>query len=184
MDIDTDLVELTEKLIKNYNLKGDCSSGVDYNNKIFEMRRPYYGTCDCGWDSKVERFKHNHSKKCFQSQLQEYIKNLDPEIEYMETQWISKVSWFAKSRGYKQGLVGCFDHCTCGHNKTWDKWYKENKKGENGHSASCSLELPNFKHYKSGLEVRWFKWIGRGMEIKGDIKVWDKIYKEVIKSIS
>jgi len=34
------------------------------------------------------------------------------------------------------------------------------------HKPTCSLELPNFLHKQSGLEVRWYKWIGRDMEAK------------------
>jgi len=33
--------------------------------------------------------------------------------------------------------------------------------GEDDYEA----ELPNFKHYASGLEIRWYKYIGRGMSV-------------------
>lgn len=35
------------------------------------------------------------------------------------------------------------------------------------HLPTCALELPNFLHKRTGLEVRWYKYIGRGMEMKG-----------------
>lgn len=30
----------------------------------------------------------------------------------------------------------------------------------------CNGETPNFRHIPSGLEVRWYKYIGRGVEVK------------------
>ena len=32
---------------------------------------------------------------------------------------------------------------------------------------------PNFHHKPSGLKVRWYKYIGRGMEITGDVDIED-----------
>lgn len=63
--------------------------------------------------------------------------------------------------------------CDCGGEKTGK------------HSQKCSLELPNFKHYKSGLEIRWYKWIGRDMEFNKSINKgeWKEIFQECIKSI-
>lgn len=31
----------------------------------------------------------------------------------------------------------------------------------------CAGDAPNFHHKPSGLKVRWYKWIGRGMEVEG-----------------
>lgn len=31
----------------------------------------------------------------------------------------------------------------------------------------CAESEPNFTHYNSGLKVWWYKYIGRGMEIRG-----------------
>jgi len=52
------------------------------------------------------------------------------------------------------------------------------------HSSKCSLQLPNFKHYKSDLEIRWYKWIGRDMEFSKHFtdKQWRGIFKECIDS--
>jgi hypothetical protein len=40
------------------------------------------------------------------------------------------------------------------------------KKADIGHRPDCLLELPNFVHRASGLTVEWYKYIGRGMEVK------------------
>ena len=45
---------------------------------------------------------------------------------------------------------------------------------------------PNFWHKKSGLQIRWYKWIGRDMEFNKKItnKKWIDIFQECIKSIT
>ena len=45
--------------------------------------------------------------------------------------------------------------------------------------------LPNFKHKESGLEVRWYKYIGRGMSINRNIcpKCFYSIFVECMNSI-
>jgi hypothetical protein len=37
------------------------------------------------------------------------------------------------------------------------------------HVEGCPTNLPNFKHNASGLEVRWYKYIGRSMEVSRDV---------------
>ena len=34
--------------------------------------------------------------------------------------------------------------------------------------ATCPMALPNFRFKPTGFEVRWYKYIGRGMEIAGE----------------
>ena len=50
--------------------------------------------------------------------------------------------------------------CTCGVDERAQAFF-----ATEGHRQTCALELPNFRHKASGLEVRWYKWIGRDMEI-------------------
>jgi hypothetical protein len=33
-------------------------------------------------------------------------------------------------------------------------------------SEDCALMQPNFLHYRTGLTVNWYKYIGRGMEVE------------------
>lgn len=51
-------------------------------------------------------------------------------------------------------------HCTCGVDEKAKTYFSTE-----GHYPTCALELPNFRHKPSGFEVRWYKWIGRDMEI-------------------
>lgn len=50
-------------------------------------------------------------------------------------------------------------HCSCERDE-------RARAADIGHRETCALELPNFHHKRSGLEVRWYKYIGRGMETK------------------
>ena len=77
----------------------------------------------------------------------------------------------------KHGLsrLGCAIHCTCG--------LRERAAEElPGHAKTCSLELPNFCHKVSGFEVRWYKYIGRGMETKGTADPMD-IFNDCFASL-
>ena len=50
--------------------------------------------------------------------------------------------------------------------------------------AYCKGEVtpaPNFRHKRTGAEVRWYKWIGRGME--ADEANWPEIISECIASL-
>lgn len=58
---------------------------------------------------------------------------------------------------------GAAIHCTCGCKDRWKAWV-----AANGHTAACSLLLPNFLHKPTGFAVRWYKWIGRDNEVEGE----------------
>lgn len=55
-----------------------------------------------------------------------------------------------------------------------------------GHQPTCRYEMPNFRHKTSGIEVRWYKWIGRSMEWKGQPSPerWRAIFAECVASVS
>lgn len=56
---------------------------------------------------------------------------------------------------------------------------------ENSHLDSCALVLPNFLHKRTGLEIRWYKYIGRGMSANKpiDCREFADIIKECIASL-
>lgn len=51
----------------------------------------------------------------------------------------------------------------------------------------CSEDAPNFIHYKSGLKIWWYKYIGRSMRMEAPTQLSSRqileIFNEVIKSI-
>lgn len=69
--------------------------------------------------------------------------------------------------------------CLCGHDKTWKAWFQ----ADGGHTENCLLEKPNFFHKKSGLKIRWYKYIGRDMEIDGESD-FREILSDCLRSIS
>lgn len=72
-----------------------------------------------------------------------------------------------------------YQHCSC----------RESESGwSQDHVSDCALaaNLPNFRHKASGLEVRWYKWIGRDMEISNEKLTgaeWSKILLECFESL-
>lgn len=54
------------------------------------------------------------------------------------------------------------------------------------HLNTCPLVTPNFKHFKSGLEVTWYKYIGRSMETNEAVTSaeWIDILKDCMGSVS
>jgi len=57
---------------------------------------------------------------------------------------------------------------------------------EKPHCNWCSGKSPNFRHKQSGLEIKWYKWIGRSMEmnrlsISG--KEWSCIVRQCFASL-
>jgi len=202
-NIDLDLVNLTEYITqKKFKgewqggglLGGEYGYGVDYKNKVFSMKPYYWGECDCGWDEFYDKkeFTEKHSKDCFQTKLGKFENNLKKKgVDFMGKKWVDTVNKWAIENGHKSGWGGCAVYCDCGRDKKFEKWINElikkfkGKSSKETHKDTCSLVLSNFKHYKSGLEIRWYKWIGRDMEYNKKIsnKEWKKIYNECIKSI-
>ncbi len=202
-DRELDLVHLTEFLSKKFNLDtgyglgGQFGYGVEYRNDVFEMFPYYWGDCTC--DQNDESFEEPHDEGCYQllvdAELKENGWEIDKEFGWLERpkkmkyEESEKIENKIRKKYCKQfGLtfpLGCAVHCTCTHNKRYDDWFNKNKKGKGWHADDCLLEKPNFKHFASGLEVRWYKWIGRNMEYTNEISddEWQKIYNQCLQSI-
>lgn len=186
--LDGGLVALTEAISKLNEdavahgfLGGEFGYGARWDNDVFTMRPYYWGDCDCGYEGREAAFDEadpGHSADCYQTQLQERRRaaglswHTSKPYEHHDgtlSEHDDGLGREAAKRIYvelceKHGLTypsGCAVHCTCGCSDRWSEWAKEN-----GHRPTCSLELPNFLHKRTGFEVRWYKWIGRGMEIK------------------
>lgn len=53
-------------------------------------------------------------------------------------------------------------------------------------AANLHCGAPHFWHKPSGLQVRWYKWIGRDMEVSNEnltLEQWAAIFDECVKSI-
>lgn len=206
--IDCDLVNLTETIWNVhhagerycYGLGGEFGYGVNFKNDIFEMFPYYWGECTCGieeamGEKEIEWCNANpHSEDCFDTKLSAWEKEW--ETRYPNTKsgevYIKALDTWCKSQGQK-GYGGCVLICTCGRNKRYTEWsnkflndfHKTNVDQPYYHAPTCLVEKPNFIHFKSGLEIRWYKWIGRDTEINQDltIKEWNQIYQECLNSL-
>lgn len=165
-------------------LGGEHGYGHEYKNDVFEMHPYYWGDCECGFEDKDFQWseENKHSEDCYQT-----IKH-DMCYEGRDS-WDRK-----KGHGYnecdcaerlckKMGLTypyGSAVHCTCGHTERYAEWRKAND-----HDPECRMVLPNFRHYASGLEIEWYKYIGRGMESNQDLtrREWNAILDECEDSV-
>ena len=161
--------------IEAYGLGGESGYGCPWDSAVFTMRRFYWGDCDCGFDQLEENWEanHTHSEDCYQADLRrakiEAGATIHPQWGWAS--WPDKWSWKKREaveskifdelchKHHKNRNFGAAAHCTCSYEKEWKKFSKANS-----HKAICSLELPNFRHHATGFEVRWYKYIGRGME--------------------
>lgn len=64
--------------------------------------------------------------------------------------------------------------CTCGAEKGWEP---------HPCTKECSTRRPNFRHKKSGLEISWYKYIGRGMSANKPCPDFGKVIEECISSL-
>jgi hypothetical protein len=179
-------------------LGGSHGYGARYENDVFAMRPFYWGDCDCGADEREEEWSktHRHSDTCYSTDVDRLKLNdsearraVDAAVQRRERfRWhapnydraqkeverLSKLEdrWRdAQLRGLCRkhnipwnGGAGCMVHCNCGYDAAFQAWVKDN-----GHRDTCALVLPNFRHKASGFEVRWYKYIGRGMETSGPV---------------
>jgi len=182
------LRDIAVKYSKDSNGEWAEKYGTEFENDEFIMRCYYWGDCDCGWDDM--EFDEPHSKDCYQSLVDKDLEKLGwkkDKYDFLDSPKGMKYDECDKIRDkvYKKycnkfNLTfpnGCAVHCTCDHEENFKKWFEENKKGKNGHSNKCALELPNFLHKKTGFEVRWYKYLGRDMEVnmKSPIKELKKL---------
>lgn len=187
---------MCEKLSRDegYGLGGEFGYGTNYENDTFLMHR--YCWCerdDCPWCAgcREEFGSAEHTDACFQS-------HLDPLREkYGEkTEWGYYVSFMNEE--YRQAKLDlCVKFgveptpyewlCTC----DGDKRFKEKVDacqcdwhlGKGPFKYGAAVQAPNFWHKPSGLKVRWYKWIGRDMEIDGSVPDIQAMLNECLNSV-
>lgn len=192
--IDHDLVNLTEFIWKThhadepygYGLGGEFGYGPydGFENDVFEMRSFYWGDCDCGYGAVADAASAligDHTAECFgtrfnaaQDRLRAQGKDLYGEDRGLMVAW-------AKANGFPGAPFGMAVHCDCGIAERYESWYATNP-----HPETCTTLLPNFRHKASGLEIRWYKWIGRDMEYapsKPRASKWRAIFDECVASV-
>lgn len=171
-------------------LGGEYGYGAHYKNDVFEMRPYYWGECTCNYDTIVNRWEETHDHKyCYQTLFRErhYVNygadggwNFETKPGHGWSDNCDCVEVVCAKFGIDPKAPGGHVHCTCGFSEELARIRSEYK-----HSDDCQEDKPNFKHYASGTEVYWYKYIGRGMEYDPETPVeqWVEIFKECLKSI-
>ncbi|MEB3023347.1 MULTISPECIES: hypothetical protein [Mycolicibacter] len=132
--------------------------GEDWSNTTFTMRPYDYGDCTCGQESRIEEWSasHSHTPECTQTEIQAVQgKFTGTELREQFAQLKSRLNIPDQ---------GAMWHCTCGVEDAYQTLLKNEH-----HSPRCEPFLPNFVYHPTGAEIRWYKYIGRGMEITGDL---------------
>jgi hypothetical protein len=151
-------------------LGGEDGYGCDYTNDVFEMFPYYWGDCTCGRDAAEMAWEesHHHAPTCYQIEL-EALDDPFGEDRNQVRELCAKhqVSW----------PDGAMVHCTCGLDETYTVWLDHHP-----HERGCLEDRANFTHKPSGTTVRWYKYIGRDMDVDlhGN---WEDILAECLASL-
>lgn len=193
------LVELTKAIDESGSeiavqgfLGGTYGYGADFKNDVFEMRPFYWGDCECDYDTLRSEWEdsHDHDKECYQTTFRNmHYVDYPNSYDYKEGH-----GWFSGKRGctciedtcaifkIDPEAPGGFVHCTCMHDIDYANFLKTIS-----HSDECLMDKPNFLHYASGLEVEWYKYIGRSQEVKAPKDLTGRqmiaIFEECFKSL-
>lgn len=198
--VSADLRDLTQTLHEHGSeisagiLGGVFGYGAHFENETFEMFPFYWGDCECGFSDEMgytgreaDWLKANqHSEDCYQSEIR--------RRGFTGYDTFSEVDYDARERANKKAVAevcaemgldpkhGSYVHCTCGRRERYVAWRQT---PEGNHDTRCGVARPNFLHKPSGLEIRWYKYIGRGMEFSRDVdrNEWRRIRNECLESL-
>jgi hypothetical protein len=174
-------------------LGGQWGYGQHFENEVFEMHPYYWGDCTCGHDERQDAWDkaNHHAAHCYQFELSRARQDAGLDVFWPEYArgWLSgSQARRAEKSAYRQ-LCAKYDlpeqgwavHCTCGCKQRIEEFDATNL-----HDPKCPEVVPNFRHKASGLEVRWYKWIGRGMELSRDVsrEEWAHIFAECMASVT
>lgn len=165
----------------------DTSTGIDYRNSVFETFSFWaHAECNCTYETRERDWEegHPHSTECYQSLIRDlgsgYSWETGEEHGYQEKKNEEAISQARSLLGIDPHTPGSYVHCTCGRQERYLEWV-----GEATHDANCAIEDVHFRHFESGLEVKWYKRVGRSTESNKDMKIldWHKIIVECLESV-
>ena len=166
-------------------LGGEYGYGAHYKNDVFEMRPFYWGDCTCDYESTLATWtdSNKHDNDCYQT-IFHAMHFKDNDYEYKDGHgWDDKcdcVKIVCKIFKINPNAPGSYVHCTCMYDINLENFLKTI-----AHSESCQVDKPNFKHYNSGIEIEWYKYIGRSMDYDNDVdgNTFIEMFKECMESI-
>lgn len=151
-------------------LGGPDGYGFDHETNVFAMFPFWWGDCMCGWRELEAEWceSHNHADTCYQAELKrrgawnyEWDDDYDPDLPHGNDVDSSEI---AREWGLPE--AGSMMHCTCDREPGYRAF-----RAENPHMKTCPEMRPNFLYKPTGAEVYWYKYIGRDMDVEGDLPV-------------
>ena len=152
----------------------------EFKCETFELFPYYWGDCTCGYDKLEAEWceKNHHRPDCYQTELHARLREagLEPWEErqrrnrpYEEEQRIEEQIYKELTAKYGLPMQGCAVHCTCDYMDRLREFCEKHS-----HDPNCPVVRPNFK-YKGpgplhGLEIRWYKYVGRSMSTNMELK--------------
>lgn len=164
------------------------NNGGEYFTDVFLMRAYYWGDCECGWDD-ID-YEGTHDAECYYTELNRLMVaagvhewSFGNGTDWEDLQKIKDGIYRQMTEKYGLPMQGCAVHCTCTRAKRFEDWCEANKRGPAGHAIDCPVYVPNFKC--GNFEVRWYKYMGRGMSMNQDIDANDffKIIEQCLESV-
>lgn len=160
-------------------LGGEWGYGQDFKNDVFEMHPYFWGDCECGFEEAASEWEesHPHTSACWHTRWHnEHERLFSADLGYAEKQkamrtWEIIHGW--------DGRPGVAVFCDCGTDERWHNWVEAHS-----HSPDCRVVLPNFRC--EDVEVRWYKYIGRGMSVNREVPraEWRDIFAKCFASIA
>ena len=115
-------------------------------------------------------------------ETRDFWAHADDECDCGRSQWEDEISAAVDERMKRYDLTSV-------DSEWWRlyrmEWGNVTQGEERYHSASCIILIPQFRHFGSGLEVTWYKRVGRSTESNMSITAldWHKIVVECIESV-
>jgi hypothetical protein len=184
----TELLEADGQELSGGLLGGHYGYGTNYENDVFEMHPFWWGDCECGFETLEAAWEdtHDHEDSCYQAVIRQrgFLDFDNPKLDELTYEEREKhnhdvIAAVCAEMGL-DSHHGSYVHCTCSHDQERKTW-----RSEHDHDPKCGVVLPNFRHKASGIQVDWYKYIGRSMEFEPvDRDVWTAMMAEVAESIS
>ena len=175
-DLSGALYALSELLARGYamdgmhgGLGGAFSWGVNFENEVFLMVPDYQDAkCNCGFRKRADEWHevHKHKSFCYSVIIRRIERNWEHANGENIADRMKRFSIIAKRIYELRGIPwndgwGTAIYCDCGVTQEAKAWF-----AVNDHKFRCPHRVPNFWHKRTGLEVRWYKSIGRDMVIE------------------
>jgi len=177
---------------------GEYGYGANYENSVFLMHR--FCWCDeesclwCGGSSCRGDISHDpHTAECYQSKLHALKRQFgkktsdDWYIVIDSKQYAAARDRLCATMGLDP-LRGSEVHCSCGVDKDWKRRYDACEcdwhRGRGIYRFGNAVAAPNFWHKATGAQVRWYKYIGRGMETTVPQGIgWAEVFQQCHESL-